>query len=357
MSEKLSFLPVNKTGDFQTVSPSEVTAKYFNYPSGDGWRKIEALLYLALNEGHLCAYTMLRDKFFRIPASYWKQYGLLTGQLADELMSLGGDFCYPAEYEGAPVLFFQDEIDSWVEGKAASFPLGYPRDAEPRAGLWTELTTMAWICSRDRWFTAAVQKYEVDVYADRGGPHSAFAWRRISDAADVYFPCDGGNPLLAAESELREKLELGNLGLVGFNTMTEQTETIERARFADWNRLFQSNGLEFIPGYLRLRAASSDVLRLWPEPDGSEQPAALKAAAPAPVSDDEFAGWMAGLPAVVRETASRPFIVDWFERTHPGKKVGPTQAKKLTRGRDVPNRKPTTNERATWDAAMRQCVG
>jgi hypothetical protein len=353
MTETLSFLPVNRAGDYETVSPSEAIAKYFDYPSGGGWQEVKTLLYLALNDGDINAYTMLAGQFYRIPAAYWNANGILTGVLMDQLVSFGCDFSYPPEFDEAPVYFFQDELDNWIEREAQSFPLGYSKDAEPRQGLWTELMVMGWICSRDRWFTAAIQQFEIDVCADRGGPQSAAAWIKISDSAAVYFPSDGGdNPLLAAQQELRGKLELGELEMTGFNTLTEKTETIDRARFGDWNRLFKNYGLEFISGFLRLRAVSSDVVRLWPETIDSEISPHLEAKALRPVSNDDLKAWFEGLPDVPRKQAARSWLIERFKKAHPGKEPNVTQIRNLTGGRGVPNRRPSANDRARWDAAM-----
>jgi hypothetical protein len=147
------------------------------------------------------------------------------------------------------------------EKEAELFRHYLDRADRPREGYWSAWATLAWVVSRDDKFVAAVQIYEQEHYADRGSNFSAAAWLFLGNCAGAIY----GRTFTDAEADLREAIEADRIkGGVAKSLATGETGAIQRHRWLDWSRSFETVGLVLIPGYVSFRWPSDEVRRAFP---------------------------------------------------------------------------------------------
>lgn len=134
-----------------------------------------------------------------------------------------------------------------------------------REGYWSPFSVWAWIISRSNKVVAAMQLFERQEHANRGGPHTSAAWLIIDNAMKGMFQQD----LTFASDELREALEAGWLS-EGIATAAGSGEvrSIERPEWTGWRVSCENYGLSLLPGMYDFKWPSDSVRAAFPDRDG-----------------------------------------------------------------------------------------
>lgn len=155
--------------------------------------------------------------------------------------------------------------DDWLAEDYLAFENCEARAGKVREGYWSPFSMLAWIVSRDERFVAATQLYEIERYANRGGPHTSTAWIVLSNVADARF----GRAFSDAVEDLREALEAGHIdGGTAIERATNSLILVPRHLWREWQRSFEHWGLVLIPGHYDFKWPSEAVRAAFP-PDAS----------------------------------------------------------------------------------------
>lgn len=274
------FTPINRTDDFSTLSHGQLVEAVSRAAEGafeDGNTIVAASLVrieTALGSGQLTAYVQAGPDpmFYKVPCEHWIGGDFIEGSALDEL------FCWsnstvPAKFHNAPLLFFADEAELWLETLPpllladdwdfSSVQSCLDRASLPRGGYWSLWEVLAWISGRDERFVAAAQLYANENLAGRGGEASAAAWMDLGNAAGFLFE----KTFEMASEELRESLESAD-GLAGGVALDRYGERIEIPRHAwlDWRKSFENEGVILVPGYRSYSWPSEVVQAVFPAP-------------------------------------------------------------------------------------------